>query len=1019
MPSFLATASLLATTLTSITAALPIDSSNGGPVTKTTQLAVYYGQGDSQPRLSEFCDDPNIDIIPIGFVNGWPSKPGNGGWPSANFGNQCGGAVSPGTEMFQTCSQLVEDVAYCQSKGKKILISIGGAADSTQVLANDQDGTEFADYMWNIFGPTPDGWTGPRPFGANVVDGFDFDVEANGNVGYGAMAQRLRANMLRDDPTTKYLLTAAPQCPTPDAQLGDAISKADFDYIFIQFYNTEWCSARAGLDHTYGSASQNGGNPTDISFNDWVSWVAANAQGSPSLFIGLAGSTAKVTDPAMYLSPSEVQTLLDTYYSQVEFGGIMIWEATAALDNNNYVDSIRSILNQCASGSCQPAATTTTTTTTTIATTTAIATTSATTTTAVTTTTVSTSESTSSAVTSSTSSSGAVSTTESSTTTTYNHPHPPFGSSTTSGLSSSSSSTQNRPTPPFGGSTTSDSSSASTSTTFSHPFGSSSSFEAGSTTMTRPGRPSSSTGSSSSSVEATTSTSSQEWAPWSSTSASSQSVDATSSSSTEQTWAPWSTTSSKPVDPTTSSSSDADQTWAQWSTTSSKPIHATSSSSSSTEQTWAPWSETSSKPIDPTSSSSSVIDQTWAPWSTTSSKPVRPTPSSSSSGEQTWAQWSETSSKPVDPTTSSSNEADSTWAQWSTTSSKPVRPTSASSSSTEQTWAPWSETSSKLVHATSSSSSSTEQTWAPWSTTSMSVDPVSSTTWGQWSATPADVYVTTTTTIYTDVCPTGFTQVTATITATITITDVVSQPTGKNAAWPTGPAGVPTGFYATTTVCSTGCAATPVTVTVTVPVPSGAITKTVVPTAATPVAEDGKPSLGAAASTPVQAASGVPNGAASSSWAAWSADATGTGVVASTPVQAASGTPTGAAASSWAAWSNGAVNSVAAASTPVQAASGVPTEAASSSWAVWSTVAVNTVAAASTPVQAASGVPSGAASGSGSGSASATGSPIGDYRSNSNVEGIKTYTGGAADQAPATAFSVAACVALALAGLIL
>ena len=107
------------------------------------------------------------------------------------------------------------------------------------------------------------------------------------------------------------------------------------------------------------------------------------------------------------------------------------------------------------------------------------------------------------------------------------------------------------------------------------------------------------------------------------------------------------------------------------------------------------------------------------------------------------------------------------------------------------------------------------------------------------------------------------------------------------------------------------------TVTVTIPVPSGAITKTVVPTAATPVASDGKPGSNAAASTPVQAVSNKP---------------------------------------------------------------------------------------------------SSAASGSGSDSAWATGVPTG---SDSLPSGVKAFTGGAADQAPATAFSVAICVVLAVAGLVL
>ncbi|KAK5950076.1 Chitinase 2 [Knufia fluminis] len=948
MRSFIATASLLATTLTSVASAIPLRSS-AVKRDRSAQIAVYYGQGDGQPRLNEFCDDPNIDIIPIGFVNGWPKKPGNGGWPSADFGNQCGGTEMEGTKMFQSCFQLVEDVAYCHSKGKKVLISIGGHADSTQVLANDADGEEFADYMWHMFGPKPDGWTGPRPFGDSIVDGFDFDVEANGNVGYGAMAKKLRENMAKDDPSGKYLLTAAPQCPTPDAQLSDAISKADFDYLFIQFYNTKWCSARAGLDHSYG-VEQNGGKPTDIGFSAWVDWVAQNAAGSPSLFVGLPGSTTALKDASMYLNPTEAQTILNKYHSNPSFGGVMIWEATAAMNNNNFVGSMKKALNQCECGkdSCEIVTTTTTTTTTvptTTTTTTTVPTTTTTTTTVptTTTTTVPTTTVPTTTATPSTSSSTSSSTTKTSESTTTTSA---IVSSTTSSESTSSATTTSTSSSIM---TTSTTESTTSTTTHSHSIGSTATTSETSSVPTTTSESSTSTTThdhTTSSVESSTTTS--ETSSVHTTTSESTTISTThghttslieSSTTTSETSSPVPTTSSATHDHSTSSvgSSTTSKSSSVSSTSTFSHSHGSSTVSETTSATETTTMTHSGHESSTTASSSSSVDattssvsHTWGPWSSTSasSQTVDPISSaSSSSPEHTWAPWSTTSSKPVDPTSSTSSSVEQTWAQWSTTSSssQPVDPTTSSSSSAEHTWAPWSTTSSKPVQSTSSassfssSSSLIEQTWVPWSTTSSKpVDPASSTTWAPWSATPSGVYVTSTTTVYTDVCPTGFTRVTATITATVTVTDIVNQPTGKNAAWPTGSAGVPTGFYATTIVCSTGCAATPITVTVTIPVPTGAITKTIVPTAATPVAGSGKEVSGAAASTPVEAVSGKPTGVAS---------------------------------------------------------------------------------------------------GTGSGSAWSTGSPI---AGSGNLNGVKAFTGAAAaDQAPATLFSVAVCVLLAAAGLVL
>lgn len=37
--------------------------------------------------------------------------------------------------------------------------------------------------------------------------------------------------------TCSYYITAAPQCPFPDAKVGDALNKADFDAVYVQFCN--------------------------------------------------------------------------------------------------------------------------------------------------------------------------------------------------------------------------------------------------------------------------------------------------------------------------------------------------------------------------------------------------------------------------------------------------------------------------------------------------------------------------------------------------------------------------------------------------------------------------------------------------------------------------------------------------------------------------------------------------------------------------------------------------------------
>ena len=359
MLSFFTAAALTASTLTSIVSAVPLAQHNARavPGQNTAKIAVYYGQGDSQPRLSHFCDDADIDIIPIGFVNGfgngqtfyWSTETysPNNGWPSANFGNQCGGGlyVTPDgkqTNMFTLCTQLRDDVAYCQAKGKKILLSIGGDNQkSPYQFTSDAEGREFAEQVWGMFGDLQSDWgSKPRPFGSNSVDGFDLDLEMGGNTGYLAMAQRLRELM------GSKLLTAAPQCNVPDSHLGQAIAAVRFDQIYVQFYNTQECSAKAGVDKIKGVNS----GSDDISFKKWADYVRSLGQSpTPQIFIGLPGSTAAANN-GFYVTPEEAQSLFNKFYTDSAFGGAMIWEATAAEANSDFTGGIKKALDECYCG---------------------------------------------------------------------------------------------------------------------------------------------------------------------------------------------------------------------------------------------------------------------------------------------------------------------------------------------------------------------------------------------------------------------------------------------------------------------------------------------------------------------------------------------------------------------------------------------------------------------------------------------------------------------------------------------
>jgi chitinase len=135
-------------------------------------------------------------------------------------------------------------IKACQARGKKVILSLGGAAGSYG-FASDAEATRFAGILWQMFlGGSAPGW--PRPFGDAVLDGVDLDIEGGAATGYAAFVRELKGSYYSSaaaNPSGRaFLVTAAPQCPFPDYHLQDALSKSWFDYVWVQFYNN-YCAA--------------------------------------------------------------------------------------------------------------------------------------------------------------------------------------------------------------------------------------------------------------------------------------------------------------------------------------------------------------------------------------------------------------------------------------------------------------------------------------------------------------------------------------------------------------------------------------------------------------------------------------------------------------------------------------------------------------------------------------------------------------------------------------------------------
>ena len=142
------------------------------------------------------------------------------------------------------------------------------------------------------------------------------------SVGYIALISRLRSHF--QSSSKKYLITGAPQCLVPDANMGAMISAVPFDVLWVQYYNTPACSARAWTNTGDG-----------FSYDAWTRYLSGTASANAKLYIGLPGSTSAVANPPFYLHPAEALRLIKAFFCRPNFGGVMLWDATYADLNVN------------------------------------------------------------------------------------------------------------------------------------------------------------------------------------------------------------------------------------------------------------------------------------------------------------------------------------------------------------------------------------------------------------------------------------------------------------------------------------------------------------------------------------------------------------------------------------------------------------------------------------------------------------------------------------------------------------
>ncbi|KAG2720468.1 hypothetical protein I3843_02G028600 [Carya illinoinensis] len=268
-------------------------------------IAIYWGQNGNEGTLAQTCATGNYAYVNIAFLPTF----GKGQNPVINLAGHC----DPNSNG---CTKLSSDIKSCQAKGIKVMLSIGGGAGSYS-LTSAKDARQVATYLWNNF---LGGGSSNRPLGDAVLDGIDFDIEGGSTQHWDKLAKYLSKYGKQGK---KVYLTAAPQCPFPDAWMGGALKTGLFDYVWVQFYNNPPCQ--------YSS-----GSITNL-INAWNQWTSIPAT---KIFLGLPAAPNAAGSGFIPVADL-ISKVLPAIKSSAKYGGVMLWSKYYD-DRTRYSSSIKS-----------------------------------------------------------------------------------------------------------------------------------------------------------------------------------------------------------------------------------------------------------------------------------------------------------------------------------------------------------------------------------------------------------------------------------------------------------------------------------------------------------------------------------------------------------------------------------------------------------------------------------------------------------------------------------------------------
>lgn len=191
--------------------------------------------------------------------------------------------------------------------------------------------------MWETFGPKAPS-SKHRPFGDAVVDRFDFDLE-NPAPRMDTFAKHLRKLMNQASGSSKtksrknFYLTAAPQCPFPDQNVGKILNNVSLDAVFVQFYNNPQCGLNAFSN----------GQAQGFNFKKWDQWARTTSKNkNVKVLMGVPAS--KDAAGSGYVDGDQLRAVVKYSQKFKSLGGIMIWDSSHLARNQGLLRSLSQII---------------------------------------------------------------------------------------------------------------------------------------------------------------------------------------------------------------------------------------------------------------------------------------------------------------------------------------------------------------------------------------------------------------------------------------------------------------------------------------------------------------------------------------------------------------------------------------------------------------------------------------------------------------------------------------------------